>query len=357
MRSPVLSAAPVLPLVLGAVAVAVGESLESRYPEQRKLRIDSSVEFTLETTDSAFERDGEPMENRFGGGGMSTEGSRRVVTVDTVLESEEGAPRKVRRVFERVEGGSTMFFGENERDTDLESPLLDLALELTLDDGEISVEVVEGSEPSRSESLEGHRLELAFDALLPEGEVDEGDSWELEPAAVARALGTDLESALFTRPERGEDGGGGGGGRRGRGGRGGGGSVPGVLAQAEWDARATFTDEVVDHEGVACRVIEVAFEADGELPEPERGGGGRRGRALGEELPAGAEVVETTFEVELEGRLLFSLEEQRPVHFEVEGSISIESEREMERQDSTIRIYNLQEGVYVQRVSITPVTE
>lgn len=307
---------------------------------------------------TAFEmvRDGVPVDVPFGRGGGS-ELTRRVVAVDRVLEHADGKPTRVRRSFETVEAEGAVLFGENEMALEQESPLDGVVLELSLEDGEVVAEVVEGEEPDAEASLEGHALTLALDALLPAADVALEESWELEAEAVLRGLGLDVESALFPPPSReeGERGGRGGpGGRRGGPRGGGGGSATRLFAQGEWEAEATFAAEDEEYEGGVYALVELELESTGELPEPQFGG---RGGGRGDDMlrPAGAaeRVLDSTFEIELKGRLLFSQEDRLPVLLEVEGTITTQRDIEREGRDGgTMEISTTQEGTFQHVVRI-----
>lgn len=331
-------------LLLAALLLpmAEGVALRTEYTADSSRRIEIESRFTIETVDFSMERDGEPVEGGFGGGPTIDE-ERSIVMVDTVVEAEDGAPRQVRRSFEAVEGTSFMVMGDREMESSSECPLSGLVLELVDEDGETSVEVLEGSEPDDEQALEGHTLTLALDALLPEDEVEAGDSWELDGEAINHALGFDLERAFFPPPSRDEEGEGGRGGRRGgRGMRGGGASR--YFLEGDWEAEATLGEATTEHEGVECHVVTIEAEASGELPERERGGGGRErgGRALG--LPSTARLLENSFEIELEATLYFSVASGQPLHLEVEAELSAESTREMSRRGSEMVISSSQEG-------------
>ena len=343
---------------LGGAALA-GSTLATDYSADRTLRIESTVAMETEST-TEMERDGEPVDRGFGRG-QSTTMTRTVVHFDKVLEHADGRPTKVERTFDDVSIAGVASFGENERELDRQSPLSAVTLELTLEDGEVEVEVTDGTEPDAEQALQGHRLELALDALLPDGEVEADSSWELDGEQVARALGADLERALFPPVPRegGEGRGGRGGGRGGRGMRGGGGNnLGGMFAEAEWDAKATVVSLEADHDGALCVEVELELEGEGELPEQEFGGGrggrGGGGRLSAPELAdAALRAVENSFSIELEGRMLFSVEEKRPVLLEVEGQISSDSIREFERENTSMVISTSRETAYEQTITIS----
>lgn len=331
-------------LLLGLATCAglAATDLQTAYRPGSAVEVELETTITLQTDSMEMERDGEPIDRPFGAGAPTTT-TRRVVFVDTVLENEDGAPTHVKRAFDEVGGTTSGSFRDESFEQEIESPFGGVTLELTLDGDEVEVEVVDGSEPDHEGALEGHILTLALDGLLPGDEVEVDDTWELEAEAIQRAIGADVSAALFpppARPERGERGGGGG---RGRGSRGGG-TGDQLLTTAEWTGEATLSSVEASDDGPELATIELEIEADGELPERQSrgpwGGGGGGGAA-----EPGAPPLETTFEVELEGTLVFDLEARRPVSLELEGTLSISSETERETQNGgSFRISREQSG-------------
>jgi len=311
-------------------------------------------ECTLEMTQVAFEivRDGEPMDIPDRGGSGSSE-TRTVTTRDTIQSvDKEGAPAEQLRAFESVELFSTMSMGDQEMDNEREGRLHEVTLALKVEDGEVSCEVEDGVEPDEEEALEGHTLGLGIDAALPDEEVQEGDEWELDNDAVRAILGLDVERALFGGRPATPEGGEGGRGRGGRGGRRGprGSSSGGfnTLIQAEWEGEATLESAEAELDQVKCCIIALSFEASGEFEPPERewggGRGGRGGRAPLLDAASGASLVGVAYEAELEGKLWFSLEENRPLQLEIEGEVSVITETIREWGESSIEMYSESEG-------------
>ncbi|MCC6408373.1 MAG: hypothetical protein IT453_14505 [Planctomycetes bacterium] len=337
-----------IPFAFVLLAVG-GTKLSTTYTAEQSVRVSVESEFSIETTSFEMTRDGEPVEGGFGGGGGS-ETSRKIVHVDKWVGVEDGHAKKVERTFEELENKSVMRFGENERESSIESPLAGVTLELTAgQDGEVEVKVKEGDTPAQEVALQHHQLGLALDALLPDGEKEAGAKWDLDKAAVRRALLADVTPALFPPPEQTEESGGGPGGRRGgRGGRGG--SSGRVFDLADWSGKATYSGDE-EHDGAQCAVIELEIEAEGELPEMPRGGR-RGGDVYAPELLF--PTVAPKFEVKLEGKLFYSLADKRPIGLELEGTVKIETDEDREgREGGTMHISSTQEGKFTQKVSIT----
>jgi len=288
-----------------------------------------------------------------GGGGSET--LRTVVYTDTVLANDEGSPTKVSRAFDTAEGSMTFGSGERAGERELESPLEGETLILELDEeGDVVAKMEDGSDPESSAMLEGHYLTLPLDAFLPEdAEVSSGDKWEPTGDDLKRVMLTDIEQALFPRPqmeEGGREGREGRGGRRGGMGRGGGSGLS-FMRDAEWDATITYTDRTEDVDGVECVVLEVEFEAEGDLPERGFGRGGDRELSLAPFDAAGA-LVESTFEVTLEGTLCFSLEERRPVKLELEGEFTLDTITDRDTERGNFHMERTVEGTIEHTVTV-----
>ena len=324
---------------LGLAAVALVE-LRTDYAAERSLTYTSSMEMEMETTSMRRERDGQPVEMPGGGGGMGMGEASEVTWTDKVLEHKDGKPTKVKRVFGELAGSTTMSFGGEDQTRERKGALDGVTLELSLDEeGKVAAEVKEGDAPG--EALVGHHLTLALDEFLPEGDVAAGDSWELEKDAIQRGLGLDLGSVLFQPPQDGggQGGGEGGGGRRGgRGPRGG--MAGAVLMQAELEGKATLSEEMEEVDGTSYRVIKLEITASGAMAESGMGGGGR-GRAF---EPASPMLVETTYSIELEGKLLFDPKAKLPASLSIDGTLKVESRREGEFQGTSFKSESIQEG-------------
>jgi hypothetical protein len=326
-----------------ALTFVGGTRLSTQYTAEHSVKVTVEAEFSMETTHFEMTRDGEPVEGF--GGGSSTETTRKIVHVDKWVAAGDGKPTKVERTFEELENKSVMRFGDDERESSSDAPLAGVTLELTADaEGRVEAKVKEGKEPSQSEALEHHRLELALDGLLPDESKEAGAKWELDKDAVRRALLADVTPALFPPPEQTDDGGQGG--RRGRGMRGG--SSGRLFDTAEWTGKATYTGDE-EHDGVQCAVIELAIEAEGEMPDaPSRSRRGGDAFGIESEATAGPK-----YEIKLEGKLYYSLADKRPIELTLEGTAKIETDEEREGRDGgSMHISSTQEGKYEQKVTI-----
>jgi len=340
-------------LLLPTLALAfAGVELTTDYTRDRSLTVSVTSKNASEVTAMEMTIDGEPVERGGFGGGGGVASERSYTFTDTVLAAQDGAPKKVKRAFGAVGGTATMpgrDGGSNEME--VESAFADAVIVIDHSGAEAKFEVLEGDVPD--EALAGLVPTLALDRLLPSGAVEAGASWELEGADVLAALGHELERSLFRRPApeggagegRGERGG-----RRGApgGGRMGGGGLA-MLEGGEWDAKAKLTDETETVDGVECAVIEVKAEVSGELPEMGGGGGRGRDRAFG---LAGAPRA-NTFEAELEGRLLWSVKEARPVRFELTGTVTTVRDMERETQRGVMKSHTEQETRIELTVAVT----
>jgi hypothetical protein len=344
MLRPVLAAA--------SVALVAAVHLETDYSVERTLAIECESSMKMETTTMEMERDGEPVDNSRFGGGSSSSQTRHLVVHDKVVAHEGTRPTKVKRAFQEVDGKFSFTAGDEEMTRENDSPLKGVTLEIEgAADGETTAKVVDGDAPPDA-SLKGHHLELALDALLPEKDVDAGASWTLEKDQVRRALGLDLDAAIFPPPEAEESEApdeGGGGRRRGFRFGGGGGNL---LGTAEWEGKATLTSESEEQDGVACHVIQIELEAKGELPDPPQGGGRRGGRVA---LEPEASAFESTYELKLSGKLYFAKSDKRPVLLDLEGTARTESNTERTFRDSTMKMHSVRQGELKHRVAVSTV--
>ena len=346
---------PILLLSFAAI-FAADTQLATDYSAEKAFKVEMASTIAMRTTSSSIEVDGEPVEGRGGMGDMASSQTRKAEFIDKIVSAKDGKATSLTREFATLAGATTSSFGGEENTRELDPPLSGITLSLErAENGDVEAKVVEGTAPADDAVLQGHRMDLALDALLPEEAVADGASWEPSKEAVRRALMLDMEKALFPRPApvegegRGAGGGGGGGGRS-RGGMGGGDGR--LLDLAEWEAKATLTEESAEKDGVTCRVIAIELNATGDLPEPEARAGGRRGQAFG--LPSEPAFLGTSYKIELEGKLYFSTADKRPVAFEIEGNLSQETDTERPGRDgATMRIRSTREGTYKQTVSIS----
>lgn len=344
-----------LPAAAALLIQPFSAPLATDYKAGKTVKITSTTEYSMEVVDFEMLVDGEPMEGRGGGDRMTTE-SRTIEQTDEWLAAENGSLTKLKRSFASIEGGGTMTFGENEMENEREAPLSGVTLMMERGEEGLTVEVTDGTEPDDEALLEGHEPELALDGLLPEGDLAEGAEYKLDQEAIFKALGLDLESKYFPRPQREEGAEGEGRGRGGRGGRGmrGGGRSPfQPFNDIEWEGKATVASMEADLEGDTCVKIALEIKGEGELPERERGerrgGRGRGGRALELATPA---PIATNYEVKLEGALYFSTTHKMPVRLELEGSLSQDRETERSRGERSMTIISLEEGELTHVVSI-----
>ena len=324
-------------LAFAPLALLSGSEVYLATDYHRAVTWEVSVEraFRLETVDFSMERDGEPMEQGpMGDGG--NESYRTVAFTQTILEHSPEGPARVRRSFDTVEGTAVMTFGDEETESEVPSPFAGAEIEWRLEDGDPTVEVIDGD--VEEDGLEAFPLGLPVDRLLPEAGAEEGATWAVEGEALLAALGLDVESTLFPPVPRDEEarGGRGGGGRRG--GRMGGGRSSGVeaLLALEWEVELTLADEREDSDWGPVARIE--FEAAGSGEPPQRSGGGRGGRE-------GAAPTEGSVTAELDGVLLYHLEGRHPVQLVCSGPVGIESvNRRQSRQGGEMVIRSVQEG-------------
>ena len=324
------------PVLFAATAAAPdADRLSTDYTRRVVFTTERAETFEFETTSFQMLVDGEEIQGRGGMGGGGSTRETRIVQRDRILEDDGAAPVRVQRTYEAVEGEAEEMRRGEPQDRTLESSFDGAVLELALDDGGVVIDVVEGDAEPESPDLFG--LALSVDLLLPAEEVEEGSAWDVDGDVLLKAMGLDLDSELFTAPEREADGE-----RRGRG-PGGGGLGRGRGAATPWstfnelDWTVELTLQSVDEDGVATIVIEA--EGSGEPSAPEDGGG-----------RFGASEVSGSIEAVLEGALEFSIESEHPVSLRVEGDFSIERNSVREAGDRTVETEIVQEGEFACRM-------
>src|SRR5258706_3378802 len=111
-----------------------------------------------------------------------------------------------------------------------------------------------------------------------------------------------------------------------------------LMQMAEWKGKAKLVSTDKDVDGKTCAVIELKLGAAGDLAEPEVGGGRRGDRSF--ELAFGAiPAARNSYEISLEGKLVFAIKEKRPVSLELEGTAKMEMQRESKRDDHTMKFH------------------
>jgi len=334
----------IVPSFVAGLLLSGGPTLATKYSTDRALRFGLEATIEMSMTSMSVETDEGPVEAA--SRGSSSEITYEEVHVDRVMTAEEGKPTKVRRSFEKVGGSSSVTFNDNLRETELESSFEGVTLELVVEDGEVECEVVEGSTPDGDDPLAGHRLETFLDGLLPADAVEVDGTWDIEKDAILRALRLDVRRALYARPAPAAEGERGGGRRGQRGGMGGGSS--GALEAADWKGTGKLLSADKEIDGVSCSVIEIKLEASGTRELSQRAG--RRGGALG---AASALENSESYDVRLEGKLVFSNEDQRPVSLTLDGPLHVDTRREYSTSEGSRKTHAVQDGRIEYKIEVS----
>ncbi len=327
-----------------------GVTLKTDYEALQILRVERSTSFSLETVAFELEVNGEPVDRPGGGGLGGSTTTMKSVVLNDYKTTAEGIPTHIVRTFEELGGSIETEDGEQDLPANPARPEAGLKIDIQVDDeGEQAITVVEGEAPENDKFMKKQAMVLALDVLLPADAVEVDATWELDADAIRKALGQ-IMPARAPRPE--------GQGRRRRGddrfpqdgppqGRRGGsrsnGTIGQFLKEAEWAGEAKLTSVETEHEGEMCALIEVKFEASGELPERQFGGGrARRERSVSSPiLPI---ALEGEAEVELKGKLYFSIEGKHPVAFELQGKLAASETTVRDRGERSMSMYREQEG-------------
>ncbi len=327
-----------------------GITLKTDYEALQVLRVERTTSFFLETVALEIEIDGEPVDRPMGQGRGGVTTTTNSVVLHDYKTTSEGVPTHIIRTFEEL--GSAVETGEDEQDLPANPALPEAGLKIDIqvgEDGEQTITVVEGDAPENEKFMKKQAMVLALDVLLPADAVEVDATWELDTDAVRKALGQ-IMPARAPRPE------GQGRRRRGddrfpqdgppqgrRGGSRGNGAIGQFLKEAEWTGEAKLISTETEHEGEMCALIEIKFEASGELPERQMGGGrGRRERSVS--TPGMPIALEGEAEIELKGKLYFSIEGKHPVAFELEGKLEASETTVRDRGERSMSMYREQEG-------------
>jgi hypothetical protein len=331
-------------------------SLQTDYANLQILRVEREVSFSLETTLMEIEIDGEPMDRPGQGrGGMDV--TTNSVVLNDYKATAEGVPIHIVRTFEELGAIRATDEGEEEMPASPMMPAAGLKIDISLDEeGAQKISVLEGEAPENEEFMQSQPMTLSLDVLLPSDAVEVDATWELDSDAIQSVLGS-LYPQRGPRPE--------GEGRRrrddrmaqdgppqGRRGGRGGNSIGQFLMEAEWSGEATLASVDTEFEGEKCAVIELTFEAAGDLPErvqaEGRGRGDRSIAPVNQILP-----VEGEAEVKLQGKLYYSIAGKHPVAFKVEGKLASSNSVTRDRGERTMSMYSEQEGEISLKYTLT----
>jgi hypothetical protein len=106
-------------------------------------------------------------------------------------------------------------------------------------------------------------------------------------------------------------------------------------------------DKEID--GVSCSIVEIKLEASGSRELPAMGGG-RRGGAFGIEAAFENTV---SYDVMLQGRLVFANKEKRPVSFVLDGTLHTDSRREFTRGETSTKTHIVEDGRVEVKVEVS----
>ncbi len=237
---------------------------------------------------------------------MSSDATVGFSVTDQYIEVEGGQVLKLARTFEDLSlsndaSMSMAMIGEQDMSSSGESPLTGKTIVFTRDGdtGEVSTAFAEGSEDD-DELLEDLFLEFDFTSLLPAEEVEEGVSWEVDPAKIVDVLAPggnlkiDIEvegeaQGLNSGPDASTD-------------------LRAVLGDIEGSVTATLTGfrEAGDRQ-LAVIALAVDIESAKDLTEMSR----EMMSEMGDSLPEGASMEVESFDSELalegEGELIWDV--------------------------------------------------
>jgi hypothetical protein len=289
-----------------------GERLESTYPEGSSITVAFEGSFRMQTDEVRMTLGDmelppealEGMDESF----PSSEESTRYRCINTVLESAEGRPTRVRRLYEELRQHSVEA-GEEKDETGV---LEGLPLLLREEDGEPIAELEDGAGEVDERYLADHHLDRDEDVFLPDREVELGDEWSLDEDALRRFMGLRSSAVLF---ELDED----------------------ELDEAEFEERMNAAasvsgqarmEEQEERDGIACAVIAFTIEVEAALDDLD---------GLDLELEEGMPppTGSAAMRIVCEGKLWHALAEGRPVALEqtLQGTMTMQMEMRLPMED------------------------
>ena len=301
------SALAALPLAL--LVTPTGERLESTYPEGAVLVCSLKASFSMEMDEVHMSVDDmelppeaiEEMEL------PSIEESTSYRCRNEVLESAEGRPTRMRRVYEELREHSV----DSGEEKDKTGPLEGLSLLLSEQDGVPVAEVEDSDSEVDALYLADHRLPRDQDFLMPPGEVEVGAEWTLDEDDLRILMGLKSSPVLFELDE---------------------GEADDPFDKAI-DEAATVSGqarllELEERDGLSCAVIGFTLEVEAAVDDVG---------ALGLELEEGMPEPTGSLEMRMksEGKLWHALAEGRPVALEetLSGHLTMRMETRMPMED------------------------
>jgi len=139
----------------------------------------------LELEDMEFFVDGEEIETDAELPEYEIESLERIVVTDEILEAGDGRPTDFLRTFDELLQESTYWIGENEVETASGSALQGRTVRFYWDDEDEDyvVEANDDEEELEERTIDWLAEDMDLRRALPDGEVEEGDEWEVDPAA------------------------------------------------------------------------------------------------------------------------------------------------------------------------------
>jgi len=158
----------------------------------------ATVSMTLEqTSEMSLEnmsilQNGQDMSAMIGDMEMSMNQTQTVTIVDEYVALDGSRPTNLKRTFEALSGNSSTSMsnpmtGDMDADVESASELEGATVVFTWDEGNGEYDVAFEDGEGDDALLEGLEADITLRGFLPSGEVAEGDSWDVDPAAM-RAL-------------------------------------------------------------------------------------------------------------------------------------------------------------------------
>jgi hypothetical protein len=308
------------------------------------------VENELELEDSSMEVDGRDVSDMAGQVEVAMKAAMKLSVTDVYEALGEGRPTKLKRSFEEISSTShtsvsSPVMGSREHDVPMESKLEGSTVVFSWDEDDSAYRVTfDGDQKGDEDLLEGLEEDLDLRGFLPTSEVAEGDSWKVPAEAVKAALAPGGDVKL----------------RAGSGGDPMSGmgqfSQNDMVGELEGEFEAVY-DGARDEDGTRVAVIKLRIEARSaqdmterldEIMEEMKG-----------ELPEGLDMeisaIDTEYELDAEGELLWNLETglAHALHLSGEVRMIVDSSMSMKMGDQEQSMESSQTFAGNQSIALT----
>lgn len=316
---------------------AVSEGTTVRYTFSQSLMLDVE-EVEMMVTVNGEEHPGEDMSELE----LTINEDEEIVFVDSYLKVDDSSPVQISRSYESMSSVGTQdgtdpsgepISEEENKSSELEGQTVMFSWDD--EEEEWSMAFAEDSEGDE-ELLEGLEAEVFFLGLLPESEVDEGDTWEIEPRAFLEATNPGGDMPWDEDEEEDEEGGD---------------TEEQMLDNLEGTVTAEFVG-LAEEDGAELATIRFTASLTSEFDEEEEQS--EETGEMGMEVEA---VTTMSFEIELEGEMIWDMGAGRIRSLSLSGPIRLDQDMNQSSENAEFSFeMNMHQGM-VGKLEIEVATE